>query len=301
VDDTPLVTVLTATFNRRALLGRLHADLCAQTYPRLEWVVVDDGSTDGTMDDVRVWTQQTALAIRAVRQDNAGKHVALNTGIREARGEYVLIIDSDDRCPPDAVEAFVRAWASIPAEQREQFSNVSALCARPDGSVIGPPFPHAVVDTVTVADHLRLRDAAERCGMSRTAVLRACPFPQIPGERFIAEGVVWNRLARKYRARFVNQVLQVKDFQPDGLTDNIRRLRVENPRGATLYYREAAQLPVPWRLRLRAAINYVRFGHHAGLGSRQLLADGPFWLSALALLPGLFACRLDRRVLGRLS
>ena len=292
------MTVLTPTFNRRALLARLHDDLRAQTCTDFEWVVVDDGSTDGTGDDVRVWAAQPGVSIRYIQQPNSGKHVALNRGVAEARGTYVLIIDSDDRCPAHAVDAFLRVWNSIPAHERAQFATVGALCQSPDGRLLGSAYPADVVDVTTMEEHLRVRGSGERCGMTRTAVLRETPFPVFPGERFLAEGVVWNRISARYRSRYVNEVLQTKDFQRGGLTDSIRRVRIENPVGAMTLYRESADLPVGFAHTVRSLINYVRFGLHAGRAPLQLTRDTARpWLCVAALLPGAAAYLVDRLLL----
>lgn len=89
----PLISVCIPTYNREALIGEAIASALGQDYLRLEVVVVDDGSTDGTpaliggMNDSR---------LRYVRQDNAGRPAARNRCIQEARGEYILWLDSDD-------------------------------------------------------------------------------------------------------------------------------------------------------------------------------------------------------------
>ena len=64
----------------------------------------------------------------------------------------------------DAVDGFVRAWDAIPPAERQAFSTVTALCARPDGTVIGPRFPDAVVDA---AQSLIIRQAGNRLHIQR--------------------------------------------------------------------------------------------------------------------------------------
>lgn len=296
----PRVTVLTPTFNRRALLARLHDDLRAQTCTDFEWLIVDDGSTDGTGDDVRRWATEAAMTVRYVHQANAGKHVALNHGVAEARGAYVLIIDSDDGCPPGTIETFLRLWNDIPAASRDQFATVGALCQLPDGTLIGSRYPADVVDATTMEEHLRVRGTHERCGMTRTSVLRELPFPVFEGERFLAEGLVWNRICARYKVRYVNEVLQTKDFQSGGLTDSIRRIRMQSPIGAMTLYRESADLPVGIAYVMRALVNYVRFGLHARRSPLRLAREvGRPWLCAVALLPGAAAYAWDLMVAER--
>ena len=213
------------------MLRHVYEDLCAQTLPEFEWLIVDDGSTDETRAVVESWAVVAPFPIRYCHQPNAGKHVALNRGARDARGLLFLILDSDDRCVPESLAVFRAAWEAIPPADRESFSSVIALCRTPDGRIIGDPLPAATVDATTLAEHLRYRAAGERWGVTRTEVLRKFPLPEIAGERFVAEGVSWNRMARHHKARFINQALQVKHFQAGGLTASIVSLRVRNPQG----------------------------------------------------------------------
>lgn len=292
----PVFTVFTPTFNRAQLLARVYDDLREQTFKDFEWLIVDDGSTDGTGQLVASWTSSAPFPVRYLVQENSGKHVALNRGVREAHGEYILIVDSDDRSLPRTLEVFLRAWQAIPEEERDLYSTVVALCGRPDGTLIGRPFPAAVVDGRNIAEQLQYLDSGERCGALRTAVLKQFPLPEVPGERFIAEGIVWNRIAVRYRARFVNEVLQIKDFQPGGLTDTALRLRIQNPQGAMLFYAEAAAVGPGFRRVMRAVVNYVRFGLHGGQTAATLVRSSPKRVLALvALLPAYAVVWRDRR------
>ena len=90
----PLVTVVIPTFDSSDTLSRAFQSVINQTYEKLEILVVDDGSTDGTKGLVRSFTD---LRIRYLRHDyNLGVAAARNTGVREAKGHYVAFLDSDD-------------------------------------------------------------------------------------------------------------------------------------------------------------------------------------------------------------
>ena len=107
--DGPLVTVLICTYNRRALLREAIDSARAQRWP-VEVLVVDDGSTDGTWQDL-----EGMEGIRALRQEpNQGKPAALNRGIAEARGAFILVLDDDDRLLPGSVAVLARALDAQP-------------------------------------------------------------------------------------------------------------------------------------------------------------------------------------------
>ena len=93
-------TVFTPTFNRARTLPLIFGcnSLCKQTYRNFEWLVVDDGSTDDTLQLIRQWKKEMGFPIRYYSQKNSGKHVARNYGVAaKARGELFFTLDSDDK------------------------------------------------------------------------------------------------------------------------------------------------------------------------------------------------------------
>lgn len=99
----PLVSVIIPTYNRQAIIGDAVRSALAQTYPRLEIIVVDDGSNDGTDEVLRGFGD----AIRVVHQKNAGPSAARNRGVACARGEIIAFLDSDDAWLPSKVASQV--------------------------------------------------------------------------------------------------------------------------------------------------------------------------------------------------
>jgi glycosyltransferase involved in cell wall biosynthesis len=125
--STPLVSVCITTYNRAGCIVRCVESALAQTYPAVEVVVVDDGSTDETPAIVeRTWSGEPR--VRYVRQQNAGVNVARNHGFRLARGAYVALLDSDDVFLPWKIELEVACLRAAP-EAGMVWTNMDAIDA----------------------------------------------------------------------------------------------------------------------------------------------------------------------------
>ena len=91
-----LVTVFTPVYNRKNLIGNLYQSLLSQTYKNFEWIIVDDGSTDDIDEIIKSYQNEDRILIRFIKQENGGKHRAINNGVLHAKGELFYIVDSDD-------------------------------------------------------------------------------------------------------------------------------------------------------------------------------------------------------------
>jgi hypothetical protein len=278
----PVFTVFTPTYNRAGTLARVFDSLMAQTFGDFEWLIVDDGSSDDTAALVQTWQASAPFPIRYRYQKNSGKHIASNVGVREARGELFVFFDSDDWCVAEALERFHFHWTMIPAAQRPLFSTVSGLCVDMKGALIGDAFKDAIVVGEGAWQQMQLRSSGDRWGVSRTEVLQQFPFPEIPNEKFISEGIVWNRMSRQYRALFINERLKICEYRADGLSASSVRLRSSNPVGMRLYYQELCAMPVPAGQAIKAMINYIRFSLHGKLSIARIIAEAPTRCGALA-------------------
>jgi len=109
----PLVTVIIPTFNRRQWISVCLDSIKSQTYEHIETLVIDDGSTDGTVE----WLKSQAdysFARMHEQPINGGASVARNDGIRLARGELIVFIDSDDALLPHHIQTAVDVFRTHP-------------------------------------------------------------------------------------------------------------------------------------------------------------------------------------------
>ena len=260
-------TILTPTYNRARHLGEAYRSLCAQTFHDFEWVIVDDGSTDGTPELVSTW--KPFFPIRYIWKPNGGKHTAVNIGVEKAAGEFIAILDSDDRCVANALERLDYRWRQIPDPDR--FANLVCLCCHEDGSVLGSPLPEDHMDVFTIWDCIALSDA-DRWGIVRADILKKFRYPEFKNERFVLEGLVWNRIHKRYGTRFFNEPLRIAGYAAGGLTSE-GDLRHSSPKGAVIYHSELAFSNAPIKIRLKSALNAARFSVVAAFREMRLLLE----------------------------
>ena len=110
---SPLVTVIIPTYNRRRWIGECLDSIKAQTYPHVETLVIDDCSTDGTVEWLRASPEYSFARIH-VQPKNGGASIARNDGTRMASGELIVFIDSDDLLAPKHIETAVAVFKSHP-------------------------------------------------------------------------------------------------------------------------------------------------------------------------------------------
>ena len=127
--------------------------------------------------------------------------------------------------------------------------------------------------------------------MTLTQVWREFPFPTEYG-RFVTEALVYHRRSTRYRTRYFNDHLLSKQYHGGGLTDQSLRHRVESAIGAATYYQEfiAMGRPMPWDIKLKQYVNFVRFARHARMGWSEQMRRAPsraLWLACAPLGIGL--------------
>jgi len=119
----PLVTIITPAYNCGKYLAETMASVLSQSYSRIQYIVIDDGSTDNTNLVLRRFRD---MRLTIIKQDNMGEHHTINKGLRLVRGKYFMYPNADDPLLPGAIEKLVEAMEANP----------DVLCAYPDWKVI---------------------------------------------------------------------------------------------------------------------------------------------------------------------
>src|SRR5581483_3321101 len=111
------ITVLTTSRNRRELLRQTLASVLAQEWPRIEQVVVDANSSDGTRELLKEYEARYAAKggiLRWISEPDSGQAEAMNKGLRMATGDFFVLLNDDDVLEPGALPKFMQVFAEHP-------------------------------------------------------------------------------------------------------------------------------------------------------------------------------------------
>ncbi len=176
-------------------------------------------------------------------------------------------------------------WEAIPNSEKSKFAGVTGLCINPQGQIIGSLFPEDVFDSNMFEIREKFRVTGDKCGFQRTDVMLEFPFPEIEGEKFIPEAVVWYRIAKKYKTRFFNDILRIVKYRSDGYTVAGLRLLIENPKGKLLFFNECMTMPLNLKTKFKVGANYVCSSLHARLNFAEILRSASRPSTALIAFP----------------
>ena len=271
-------TIFTPTFNRKHLLTRVFESLNTQTLKNFEWLIIDDGSTDGTKDLIIEIQGKATFPIIYEWVSNRGKHKVTNLAVHKARGKFFIVLDSDDWLESNALDRFKFHWETIPLESRHQFSGVAGLSKYGNGvkgisgKLNGIKNPQDILDTDMISIREKFKVRGEKCGCHLTSVMKEFPFPEFTNEKFSPEIIVWRRMAEKYKVRYVNEIYRNVEVQKGGLSDPkiILKRNVNNANGLALRFNEETKVVFTFLKKLKASINYTRFSLHADISLSQI-------------------------------
>lgn len=217
-------SIFTATYNRSNLLyDRVYQCLLSQTFKDFEWIIIDDGSIDNTEEICRKIILEKKINIKYVKKQNGGKHTAWRVALPLFEGMYELGADDDDTFPENTLEIFDKLWKELemlPVEEYESFWEIRARCLDERGNLVGAKLPQYKFDSDFNELHYKyhyydIGRYGEMQGCRKVSVLQQDIASVPSGFLFenkasnFPEGIRWSRVARKYKTRFVDEIVRV--------------------------------------------------------------------------------------------
>ncbi len=282
------LTVFTPAYNRAELLKRCYESMKRQTNQEFVWMIIDDGSTDGTQRLVQQWLQEgQSFSLVYHYKENGGLHTAYNEAIAHIRTPLCVCIDSDDFMPDDAVERILSFWQAYGSDE---YAGIVGLDYCLDGSVIGDRLPEQ--KSVNLIDLFTGRYPivnGDRTNVVRTQLYRKyAPMKVFPGEKNFNPHYMHLQISREYDFLVLNENLRFVEYQPGGMTDSILYQYRNSPNSFAEIRKLYLSFPgTTLRFRLRHSIHLVSSCTLAGDPFRAFRESQSKLLTAIALLPGL--------------
>lgn len=222
------ISVFTPTYNRVNILPNLYRSMLQQSFTDFEWIIVDDGSSDGTEELIKRWENERKINIRKIVQSNSGKHVAQNRALEIAKGELFLPLDSDDTIIPNALEDIWDIWEGIPKIKRNKICGLGVHCMNSDGEIIGDLWPFDYFESNDLDIYFKYKVRGEKWGPIRTDILKKFPNEEVKGH-YLAENTVWFRIAKEYNKIYVNKAYRIYEIQNDSVQGGSTVKYASNP------------------------------------------------------------------------
>lgn len=276
-------TVFTPTFNRKELLEKLYKSLQKQTFKDFEWLIVDDGSTDGTKEKVEEFLSEKKLEIKYYFKENGGKQRAYNFATEKANGELFICLDSDDEYVENGLETILKYWKKY--EKNSDIAGMGYLSTYPNREIIGSSFPEKEMISTQFEIYNKYGVKGDKGLMFRTEIIKKYKFPVFEDEKFITEAIVYNRICEKYKMVYVNEKIEIKEYQEDGLTAKYNNLLLRNPKGQALYHNEINSQKLTFKQKILNNAVYYKFCKVAGYKFGKIFKESKNKLFLIFAIP----------------
>lgn len=282
--DCTHITIFTPTYNRAYCLKGAYESLLRQTNDSFIWLIVDDGSTDGTKELVNTWIIENKIEIEYVYQENAGKMVAHNLAAKRCQTELFVCLDSDDQLTDTAVEEMISYWDKH-KDDRDDLLGIIApkTIINEVGEIIRTPrIPENIIYT-TGSGLYQKGYRGETAMVFRTEILRNYPFPVQEGEKFISEVSAYDAMDEKYVMITYIHPLMKCEYREDGYSNNLLKVNVANPKGV-IYVNQQRQKRLN-RFSPTLMREYIAYSYIANYSSRKIISNSYYPFFCFLLLP----------------
>lgn len=246
------ITVFTPVYNRADTLPRLYESLKRQTDSSFVWIIVNDGSTDQSEKLIKQWMKEKKLVIRYFYQENSGKPMAHNRGVKETDTELFVCVDSDDYLKDDAVEKITNYWKK---NKRRDSIGILGYKEREKGVPV-TKFNNKVIKEATLREYYESGLIGDAILVYRTEDIKKFCFPKFKGEKFIPEAYLYDLLDQEGKLLLLSEPLYVCEYLEGGYSANMAKLLYSNPKGYFCYINQRLNMDKKINQRLADSIRY---------------------------------------------
>lgn len=233
------VSVLTATYNRGNSLNRLYTSLIVNSNSNveIEWLVMDDGSTDKTKNIITNFIKQKIIDIKYYYEENKGKMVAINNLVNYATGDVIIECDSDDYFVVGAFDTIKKYSYKLMENENEVYALVF-LKYDQNKKNMGNKFPKDEHRSDMFSLYFRENITGEKSLVFNTEIRKKYSYKLEADEKFVTEARMFHKMDLDYDVICINEPIMICEYKKDGYSKNILEIFKRNPLGYYEYFRE---------------------------------------------------------------
>jgi glycosyltransferase involved in cell wall biosynthesis len=234
----PIFTVFTPTYNRKKYLKLAFNSLNKQKLFNLfEWLIIDDGSVDGTSELIKRLKKNSKFEINYFYQPNSGKHIAHNNAISKANGKLMIFLDSDDKILPGSINYLYKIWNLKTNIQKNEIAGFLAHSVNKKKKIIGKKWPPSLNKGYLHELLFNNLLIGEKMPIYRVDILKKYLFPKKKIFKFIPEGVAWLEISKYHKVELLNRPMRYYYENDKGLM-SINKKFTKNLEGKILLNRK---------------------------------------------------------------
>lgn len=251
------ITVFTPTYNRAYILKKLYDSLVSQTEKNFEWLIVDDGSTDNTRELIEKWISEKKIDIRYFYQENQGKPIAFNNGVKNSNCKYFFCVDSDDYLTENAIQIISEEIKKI---RNDKISGIIALRGINYNQTIGTHMPRNVKYSSLKNLYEKYKFKGDTALVYKTEILRQYPFKLQNQEKFIGECFVYDQIDEKYEMLLMDKIIYICKYLEDGYTKNTIKILKKNPYSYMVMKLQSSKVSKNILYKIKHMAGYIAMG-----------------------------------------
>lgn len=275
------ITIFTPTYNRAYCLPRIYESLLRQTNKDFHWLVIDDGSTDGTQSLVQGWEKEGLISMRYIFQSNKGMIGAHSTAHSLIDTELCMCLDSDDYMVDNAIERIIYLW------DKHGYPGAAGLVgleAYKDGTIVGSLLPESIKEERFSVLYAKCRKFGDKAIVHNTRVFQKyLPYPSFNDEKFRVTSYLYLLIEREHKLLAFNEVFIIAEYMSDGLTNNLFEQYRTSPKSFAFYRIAKMRASLTYWDKFRNAVHYVSSSFMAK--DRNFLKNTPYKLTTILAIP----------------
>ena len=286
-------TVFTPCYNSERFIRRTYESLKNQAFKNFEWLVIDDCSSDRTLNILNELKQESEIKINVVK-NNSNKMLAYNCNLAVtlAKGKFFIFLGHDDELVPLALKRFYEVWENIPSSEKNNLVGMMSNCQDEQGFFVHDELPEHPVITDFFNMYHNFGIKGEKCFCYLTEIIHKQNFSKV--DKYVPENVFLMNISDQYSTYFFNENLRIYHTKHESFSNSLHAQdRIRYPIGMRYeklqdLNRRAKKLKQHPILFVKTIINFIRFTFHSDIlvrHSLQEISSTTIKIVAIFLLP----------------